>query len=434
MSTIIIESQERIVCPNCTHMFAINEGITRQTIERYERDYLKAFEQREAELKNEIHKEIEARISRAHAREVSVLTEQLDELKAAKEELASRIDLVRQEAREKAQADFEQEKKDLALELAQKEGKLHEFREQELKLRQEKKRLEEAHQNLELEMSRKLDEEKKRLEEQIRATETEKFRFIEAEYRKKIEDAHRANEELKRKLEQGSQQLQGEVLELELEHLLKTSFPFDEIESVRKGARGADVLQIVHTRGGQTCGRIIWEAKRSEHWSNNWIAKLKEDQQASGAELAVLVTTSMPKQTSEPFCLMDGVWVVGMTAVRPVAETLRVVLQEQYKSKVISLGRGEKMEALYDYLCSPQFAQRIRAVVDAFTAMKKDLDSERNSMERIWKKREKQLERVTLNMMGMCGELQGIARESLSQLDEIGRLPGPQEDSDTENL
>jgi hypothetical protein len=177
------------------------------------------------------------------------------------------------------------------------------------------------------------------------------------------------------------------------------------------------------TRTGQVCGKIIWETKRAENWSNNWIPKLKEDQQAAGAELAVLVTTTMPKQTPEPFIMHEGVWVTTISAMCPVAETLRVILLEQQKSRAISVGKSEKMEALYDYLCSPQFTQRIRAVVEAYTGMKKDLDSERAAMERIWKKREKQIERVTMNMMGMCGEIQAISHDSLPQLREIGELP-----------
>ena len=176
---------------------------------------------------------------------------------------------------------------------------------------------------------------------------------------------------MRRKLEQGSQQLQGEVLELELENILKNAFPFDMVEAVRKGARGADVLQTVITRTGQACGKIIWEAKRAENWSNSWVQKLKDDQHEANAELAVLVTTVMPKQTTEPFCMIDDIWVVNIVAVRPMAETLRMLLIEANKHKLISLNKNEKMEALYHYLCSPQFAQKVRVVVDAFTGMRR---------------------------------------------------------------
>ncbi len=423
MPKIIIGSEEIIACPNCSNRFQLNEGITRQTIEGYEKDYAESMKLREAELRIDLQTEIERRLERSHVAQISALKEQLEDSKSANKELQVKVEAARQEARNKALVDFEMEKKALEQDLCDKEEKLKCFREQELQLRQEKQRVEDAKRDLELELIRKVDEEKKKIEESVRQVETERFKLIESEYRKKIEDAQRANEELKRKLEQGSQQLRGEVLELELENLLVSTFPLDLIEPVRKGVRGADVIHTVMTRSGQVCGKIIWEAKRAENWSNNWIPKLKEDQQAANAELGVLVTTTMPKQTSEPFLIMDGVWVVNVPALRPVAETLRVILLEQHKSKVVSIGRNEKMEALYDYMCSPQFAHRIRSVVDSYSSMKKDLESERSAMERLWKKREKLIDRVTLNMMGICGELQAIAQESLPQLDDIGLLP-----------
>ena len=368
-------------------------------------------------------KDIEGRLSKSHAANIRKIQEELAEAKQARTELLAKIEAARQDARAKAVKDFEAEKNALRQDLDEREKELEKFRENELHLRKDKKKLEDAQRNLELELTRRLDEERIKLEQQIQNAEGERFRLKEAEYRKKIEDAQRANDELKKKLEQGSQQLQGEVLELELEDLLCSGFPLDLIEPVRKGVRGADVIQTVMTRSGQVCGKIIWEAKRAENWSNNWIPKLKEDQQAAGAEIAALVTTIMPKQSSGPFIMLEGVWVTNMSALRPVAETLRVILLEQQKSRAISAGKNEKMEALYDYLCSPQFAQRIRAVVEAYTSMKKDLDSERAAMERIWKKREKQIERVTMNMMGMCGEIQAISHDSLPQLQEIGQLP-----------
>ena len=281
---------------------------------------------------------------------------------------------------------------------------------------------------MELELQRKFDEEKNKMQEQIRHSEGERFRLKELEYQKKIEDAQKANEDLRRKLEQGSQQLQGEVFELELENIIKNAFPFDIVEEIRKGVRGADVLQTVITRTGQICGKIIWEAKRAENWSSNWVPKLKDDQREANAELAVLVTTTMPKLTTEPFCILDGIWIVNIAAVRPMAETLRLLLLEAHKHKLISLNKNEKMEALYHYLCSPQFAQKVRVVVDAFSSMKRDLDAEKAAMARLWKKREQMINRVTVNMMGMCGELQAIAEESLPQLDSIAVLPAPDDE------
>ncbi|MDD2754426.1 MAG: DUF2130 domain-containing protein [Methanothrix sp.] len=403
----------------------LGEGITRQTIERYEQDFETALKERESGLRQELEKAAERKLTKDYTAQLEDLKEQLTGSQQALTEMKSRIEKVQKETKAKALADFELEKKLLQQELSEKDGKLKELRDQELALRQEKTKLEEFRREMELELQRKIDEERTKIEEQIRNSEGERFKLKEAEYQKKIEDAQKANEDLRRKLEQGSQQLQGEVLELELENILKNAFPFDMIEAVRKGARGADMLQTVITRTGQDCGKIIWEAKRAENWSNAWVQKLKDDQREANAELAVLVTTVMPKQIIEPFCIVDEVWVVNSVAVRPMAETLRLMLIETNKNKLIGINKNEKMEALYHYLCSPQFVQKVRAVVDAFTSMKCDLDSEKAAMARIWKKRDQQIQRVTLNMMGMCGELQAIAQESLPQLDSIATLPAP---------
>jgi hypothetical protein len=427
---IILSSEELIVCPKCQHKFALGEGITRQTIERYEQDFETVLKERSAELRKELEKEAERKLEKAYTAQLEGLREQLSGRQQALDEMKMRFERVQQEAKEKALSDFEIEKRLLQQELSEKDAKLKELREQEVALRQEKLKLEDYRCEMELELQRKIDDEKKRIEEQIRSSEGERFKLKEAEYQKKIEDAQRANEDLRRKLEQGSGQLIGEVLELELESILKNAFPLDMVEAVRKGGRGADVIQTVVTRSGQACGKIVWEAKRAENWSKIWIQKLKDDQQEANAELAVLVTTVMPKQTTEPFCIIDDIWVVNTIAIRPIAETLRVLLIETNKNKLISLNKNEKMEALYDYLCSPHFAQKIRGVVDAFTGMKHDLDSEKAAMARIWKKRERQIQRVTLNMMGMCGELQAIAQESLSQLDSIATLPAPEAEID----
>lgn len=429
---IILSSEEVIVCPQCQHKFALGEGITRQTIERYEQDFETVLKERTAGLRQELEKEAERKLTKTYTVQLESLQEQLTGSQQALTEIKSRFEQVRQEAKAKALADFELEKKLLQQELSEKDGKLKELREQEMEIRQEKVKLQQSHREMELELQRKVDEERKKIEEQIRNSEGERFKLKEAEYQKKIEDAQKSNEDLRRKLEQGSQQLQGEVLELELEGILKNSFPFDMIEAVRKGARGADVFQTVITRTGQDCGKIIWEAKRAENWSNAWVQKLKDDQREANAELAVLVTTVMPKQTTEPFCMVDDIWVVNFIAVRPMAETLRMMLIQTNKNKLVGLNKNEKMEALYHYLCSTQFAQKVRAVVDAFTGMKCDLDSERAAMARIWKKREHQIRRVTLNMVGMCGELQAIAQESLPQLDSIATLQAPDIETETD--
>lgn len=334
--------------------------------------------------------------------------------------------------RVKAETEFQSEKASLNKELAAKTDTLRDLKEKELALRRERQQLQEEKEGLELEVQRKIDEERKVIQKQVEDAEAEKFRLREAEYRKKLEDAQRANEDLSRKLEQGSQQLRGEVLELELEKVLKESFPHDKIEAVRKGVRGADVLQLVITPSGQECGTIIWEAKRAENWSAKWVQKLKDDQLEAKADLAAIVTTSFPEGLSEPFSLVDDIWVVGAGAMKPVAQILREMLIEAHKLKLVSTGKSEKMELLYNYMCSAQFAQRVRAVVETFVSMRKDLDQEKTAVQRIWKKREGQLDRVATAMSGMVGELQAIAEESLPQLERIDQLSLPDREENDE--
>lgn len=240
--------------------------------------------------------------------------------------------------------------------------------------------------------------------------------------RKKIEDALRANEDLTRKLNQGSQQLQGEVLELELEHVLSNSFLHDQIEEVKKGQRGADVLHTVHTQYGVACGKIIWEAKRAEHWNDKWLHKLKDDQQEAKADIAVLVTTVMPKGKDEIIVRMGDVWVISPQVIKPVAEMLRSALLEANKLKLVNTGRNEKIELLYNYLSSAQFSQKIRTMLETFESMRSDLESEKRAMQKIWSKRQTQIERVTINMTTVVGDLQGIAHEALPQLEDLETL------------
>jgi hypothetical protein len=269
-----------------------------------------------------------------------------------------------------------------------------------------------------LEVERKLETERRVIELKI----NESFSLKEAELKKKITDAQKANEELTRKLEQGSQQLQGEALELEVESLLQQAYPFDEIEPVKKGARGADVIHTVKLRSGSICGKIVWETKRAENWSNNWIPKLKEDLQRVNGDIAVLVSTVYPADINEPIMQHEGIWLVRPELVSGLSSALRTVLIESQRQKSVSAGKGEQVEALFDYITSNQFAQRIRAVVETYETMRTDLEKEKAAMQRLWKKREMQIGRISDQMLAVCGELQGISSASLPMLDNVAGL------------
>jgi len=326
---IMIALEQNVACPKCSHTFPLAQGITQQTIEHYESELDEIVSKQRKELEDRLGREAERRISAQFEERLQVLAEQLQGQKEAAEAAKKQIADARAETRKGVMEEFELQRRSLQSELDEKAAKIKVFQEQELTLRAEKKALEESRQAMDLELQRKLDEERKKLHEQIQSSEADKFRLKEAELRKQLEDARLANDELTRKLDKGSQQLQGEVLELEVEHTLVAAFRHDRIEEVKKGQRGADVIQTVCTPTGQACGKIIWEAKRAEHWSDRWLQKLKDDQQEAGAELAVLVTTAMPRGMQDTFTMVGDIWVISPGVVRPMAETLRVILLEK---------------------------------------------------------------------------------------------------------
>jgi len=215
--------------------------------------------------------------------------------------------------------------------------------------------------------------------------------------------------------------MQGEVLELAIEESLRRAFPLDTIEEVKKGQRGGDVLQHVMTRTGQTAGTILWETKRAKDWSLQWIPKLKEDMRGCGAAVGILVTMpgAVPREwdAAAYFALHEEVWVTQPSCVIGIAECLRTSLIDLHRQRAVSAGKGEKMEALYDYLTSPQFAQKLRAVYDTFTRMREELESEKNVTTQRWARREKQLQAGVTQLLGIGGEIQGIAQEELPMLE-----------------
>jgi hypothetical protein len=223
-------------------------------------------------------------------------------------------------------------------------------------------------------------------------------------------------EELKRKAEQGSQQLQGEVLELRLEALLGEKFPHDLIEPVPKGEHGGDILHRVMTPTGVACGTILWESKRTKNWSDGWLPKLREDQRAAKAEVAVIVSAVLPKAV-ETFDQIDGVWITHPRAILPVALALRQTLIEVNSVRQASVGQQSKMEMMYQYLTGPKFRLRVQAIAEAFTGMAEDLQKEKKVIMKQWAKREEQITRVVEATVGMYGELQGIAGKTLQEVE-----------------
>ena len=239
----------------------------------------------------------------------------------------------------------------------------------------------------------------------IKETEnTLKFKEIE----KQLEDQKKLVDEMKRKAEQGSTQRQGEVQEIALEEILRNNFPFDIVTEVGKGARGADCVQMVRNNFGQECGKIIYESKRTENFGGDWIEKFKKDMRSTGADIAVLVTKTMPKEM-ECFGLKDGIWVCTFSEVKALANVLRDGIIRIFNSAKSQENKGDKMHLLYDYLTSNEFSEQWKAIREGFFAMKIGIQKERDAMERMWKAREKQLEKVLLNSAHVKGSIEGIA-------------------------
>ena len=322
---------------------------------------------------------------------------------------------IEENIRRSVSLDYENQLRLLAQTNKDNEEKLKEAREQQLELFKKEQELKNREAELELSVQKKLQLERERLSIEIRKLEEQRIATIETEYRlrmkemeEKLESQRRLAEEMRRKAEQGSMQLQGEVQELALQEMLQSTFPFDLILEVGKGVRGADCIQVVRSNFGQECGKIIYESKRTNAFANEWIEKLKTDLRSQGAEIAVLVTRTMPRDM-ECFGIRDGVWICDFSEVKALASVLREGVIRVFNTAKNNENKGDKMHLLYGYLTSSEFAEQWKAIREGFLAMKLSIQRERDAMERLWKTREKQLEKVLLNAAHIRGSIEGIA-------------------------
>lgn len=325
----------------------------------------------------------------------------------------ARLKALADRAGQKARTDFALEKRFLEEQLAGERAKREAAQRAELEVRNEKAALEERARTLDLEVARRLDSEKKDLELALRRDFGEQQDLKLKEKDKLIDDLRRALDDVKRKSEQGSQERQGEVLELDVQSQLERLFPQDMISPIAKGARGGDIVHEVRDSTQRACGIIVWELKNTRRWQPAWLDKLRQDQRAIGASLAVIVSTALPDEIVE-FGRVDGIWVANLRAWPALALALREQLMQVAFAHAAADGKHEKMEFLYRYLAGDQFHGRIAAMVEAFTALQSGLNRERTAMERIWKEREKQIERVLANTAGMYGEVRGILGTSIA--------------------
>ena len=376
----------QIMCPSCGHEFEPNDAI-----------------------RDEVQKELRAQMADWKKKKE-------DEFRKREAEVAAQVE---EHTRRQMVSDFEVRMRFLENEKLEKENKLKESQRKELEFLQQIQELRNKEQNIELEMQKRLLEQRNSLAEQIRKEETERMSLKEVDYQmkmreleKQLEDQRKLADEMRRKAEQGSMQLQGEVQELALEELLKNAFPFDMVTEVGKGVRGADCILVVRNSFGQECGKVIFESKRTQNWSEEWVDKLKADMRSQGAEVAVLVTQAMPKDM-DCFGERNGVWVCSFNEVRALVNVLRDLIIRVYNAGKTQENKGDKMAMLYNYLISSEFSEQWKAIREGFMSMKISIQKERDQMEKLWKAREKQLEKVLLNAAHIKGSIEGIAGESV---------------------
>lgn len=404
-------------CPNCNHEIRLTESLAAPLLA----ETRQRFQQQLASKDAEMERRTEA--LRLEREQVAKDREQIEN-QVAKRLTAERAQLVATEtkkAREAAAAELqakEAEAAELRTTLLSNNAKLAEAQKQQAELMRQQRTLEEEKRELDLTIEKRVQASVSEIQIKARQEADEAARLRVAEKDQTIESMTRTIEELKRKAEQGSQQSQGEVLELELEELLRGRFPTDSIEPVGKGELGADVIQQVNGAIGQSAGIILWETKRTKAWSDGWLAKLRDDQRRSGADVALIVSHALPKHI-EQFDLVDGVWVAHPRCALPVAVALRQALIDVCSSRMVQQGQQTKMEQVYHYLTGTKFRQRVEAVVEKFNDMRDDLDKERKFMGRQWAKRETQILAVVESTVGMVGDLQAIAGKAMPEIPSL---------------
>jgi hypothetical protein len=414
-------TEPTISCPKCNTEIRLTESLAAPLIAATRKD----FERRMATKEQEVAaremgiREKEKEVTEAKSRFQEQVADQVSvQLKS------ERTRVVAEEAKKAnvaAAAEIEGKNREL-VELQEvlkiRDIKLGEAQKVQAELIKKQRELDDAKRELELTVEKRVQEGLTEVRSQARkeAEDSLKLKVLEKDHM--IASMQQKIEELKQKAEQGSQQLQGEVQELELENMLRSKFPFDSIEPVAKGEFGGDSLQRVISTSGQASGTILWESKRTRNWSDQWLVKLRDDQRSAKADIAVLVSQALPKGV-EAFDVIDGVWVTSPRAALPVATVLRYTLLQVSMSKAVSVGQQTKTEMVYQYLTGPRFRHRVEAIVEAFSSMQDDLDKERKVIMKQWAKRESQIESVMGATVGMYGDLQGIAGKSLQEIEGL---------------
>ncbi|CAN5640608.1 DUF2130 domain-containing protein [soil metagenome] len=407
-----------IKCPNCGHVFDVENVLAADIEQKYQQQYQDKLNQSLSKMEEDKRKlSADLQLFEEKKKKENELFAQ----KLQQEKLKMETE-IQEQLRKSISADYENKLRLLQNNNNDNEEKLKEARKKELEFLQKEQQLQNREAELEITLQKKLQEERSSLTEQIRHQENEKNLLKETSYQLKLKELElqlneqkKLADEMKRRAEQSSMQRQGEVQELLLEAILKESFPFDIIEEVGKGVEGADCIQVVRNSSGTPCGKIIYESKRTKTWSNNWVDKLKADMRSRGADVAILVTQAFPKDM-ERFGEKDGIWICNFTEVNSVAHLLRKGILTVHEIQRSEENKGDKMQLLYNYLTGNEFKGQVEAIVEGFMAMKQSIMKERIQMEKMWKEREKQLEKVLISTSGMYGSVKGIAGASVGNI------------------
>jgi hypothetical protein len=395
---------DKIKCPNCGHEFDVEEALSG----KLEAEMQSRFEKKAAEQAEKIN----AERKKLEEQKAQLLSQKEKQNELLKIELAKQIELEKHKIEKVAQESVEAKMRTLQEENEKRKAENKSLKEKEVALLRKEAELKEKQEDLNLAMEKELLERQKAIEEKARAKERENFELEKVKLLKQIEDNKKLAEEMKRKAEQGSMQLQGEVQELALEALLRQNYPIDKIDEVPKGVRGADSIQTVINPAQQVCGTIVYESKRTKNFGGDWIDKLKQDQVLCKADIAVLVTQTFPTGMDR-FGERDGVWICSFREVKSLSFVLREMLIKTNSVKQAQENKGDKMELLYSYLTSTEFVQNIERIVENYDSMLGQLNQEKKAMHKIWAMREKQIWVVQENIASLFGSIKGIAGNAL---------------------
>lgn len=400
----------KIECPECGHGFALTDSLAAPIVEEQRRE----FEARLEFAKKESAATLKAERERISAEANRAAKEAADEEVRTLREQAARILKTQEKVKEEARTEIAEVQK----RLAEQEAKLAAAQKAQADALRAQRELEDAKRELDLTVEKRVSKGLGEARTAARAEAEESLRLRLTEKEEQMASMARKIEELKQKAEQGSQQLQGEVQEIELEAALKTAFPYDTIEPVPKGEFGGDIVQRVYTQNGVHCGTILWESKRTRNWSDTWLPKLRGDQRTANAEVAVLVTQTLPKGL-ETFDVIDSVWVTGVKTFIPVATVLRQSIISVHTAKAFGEGQETKAQMIYRYLTGAQFKSRVEAIVEAFGLMQEDLAKERKAITKQWAKRDEQLQNGLVATLGLYGDMQGIAGKAIGEIESV---------------